>query len=544
MSISNTIILSAGKIDYTRLPIGSHQSNATIPINGKPVISWILDDLIRKEIENVTVVIRAENHKLREVLETHYHKRMNIIIAQVANPQSIIDSLEAGLAQVDEQKGTRIILGDTLIYDAYNHYQDFVYTASVADSENWCVADVDGAQNIVSLTDKKTLKGDSFKALCGYYSFTDTALLKSNVQKAKQSGSRELSSVLLDYNSTHPLKTIAANDWFDFGHMESFIASKKSLLRPRHFNQLVIHPLYNTITKVSQNNDKLSDELNWYLQLPEELQILTPRIIKKEAGGGKISITQEFYGYPSLSELYVYGDLSLSVWKSIANYLFEIHKLFLTHTQPANANDCRDMYLTKTLKRIESLQQQNSYWQQVWNYDEIIVNGKKLHNYSYLLEKFKDKIEALCTIENFTILHGDYCLSNILYDVNNQIVRLIDPRGSFGSKGVYGDPRYDVAKMRHSISGCYDYIVGDLFYVENEANNFNFSIFNNPNTDELAIHLDKLIVANGYSIEDIKLIEGLLFLSMLPYHADYFERQKMMYIEGLIILNELFNGVN
>ena len=539
MSISNTIILSAGKIDYTRLPIGSHQSNATIPINGKPVISWILDDLIRKEIENITVVIRAENHKLREVLENHYHKRANITIAEVENPQSILDSLEAGLANADSQKGTRIILGDTLIYDAYDRYEDFVYTSPVNDSENWCIAEVDSANNITSLTDKKVLKGDSFKALCGYYSFTNTALLKSSIQNAKQNGSRELSSVLMAYNATHPLKTVEANDWFDFGHMESFIASKKSLLRPRHFNQLVIHPLYNTITKVSENNDKLFDELNWYLLLPEELQTLTPRILKKETGGGKVAITQEFYGYPSLSELYVYGDLSLSVWKSIVNYLFQIHKLFLNHTQPGNADDCRDMYLNKTLKRIDSLQQQNSYWQQVWGYDEIIANGKKLHNYSYLLDKFKDRIETLCNIKDFTILHGDYCLSNILYDVNNQIVRLIDPRGSFGRKGIYGDPRYDVAKMRHSISGCYDYIVGDLFYVENEGNTFNFSIFNNPNTDELAVYLDKLIVESGYSIEDIKLIEGLLFLSMLPYHADYFERQKMMYLQGLFILNEL-----
>lgn len=539
MSINNTIILCAGKIDYTRLPIGSHQSNATIPINGKPVISWILDDLIRKEIEEVTVVIRAENKKLREVLENHYHKRMDIVIAEVDNPQSIIDSLIAGLSHTDTTKGTRLILGDTLIYDGYDRHEDFVYTSQVADSENWCIAETNANSSIVSLTDKKTLKGEMFTALCGYYSFTDTALLKGCVEKAKQQGSRELSSVLMSYNTTHPLKAIQAQDWFDFGHMETFIASKKSLLRPRHFNQLVIHPLYNTITKVSENNDKLADELNWYLLLPEELQILTPRILKKETGNGKISITQEFYGYPSLSELYVYGDLSLSVWKSIVNYLFEIHKLFLTHTKPAIADDCRDIYLTKTLKRIDSLQQQNSYWKQLWGYDEIIANGKKLHNYSYILEKFKDKIEKLCSIERFTIIHGDYCLSNILYDVNNQIVRLIDPRGSFGAKGVYGDSRYDVAKLRHSISGCYDYIVGDLFYVENEGNTFTFSIFNNPNTEELAIHLDKQIIESGYSIEDIKLIEGLLFLSMLPYHADYFERQKMMYLQGLFILNEL-----
>jgi dTDP-glucose pyrophosphorylase len=539
LSINNTIILCAGKIDYTRLPIGSHQSNATIPINGKPVISWILDDLIRKEIEKVTVVIRSENKKLREVLEKHYHKRMDITIAEVDNPQSILDSLTAGLQDVDTAWGTRIILGDTLIYDNYHRNEDFVYTSQVADSENWCIAETNAYDTLTSLTDKKALKGESFTALCGYYSFIDTTLFKSCIEQAKQQGYRELSSVLMGYNAVAPLKAIQAQDWFDFGHMETFIASKKSLLRPRHFNQLVVHPLYNTITKVSENNDKLADELSWYLLLPEALQILTPRILKKETGDGKISITQEFYGYPSLSELYVYGDLSLSVWKSIVNYLFDIHKLFLTHTQPAVANDSRDIYLTKTLKRIDSLQQQNNYWKQVWGYDTIIANGKKLHNYSVLLAKFKDKIEALCSIKDFTIIHGDYCLSNILYDVNNQIVRLIDPRGSFGAKGVYGDPRYDVAKLRHSISGCYDYIVGDLFYVEDDDNSFTFSIFNNPNTEELAEHLDKQIAASGYSIEDIKLIEGLLFLSMLPYHADYFERQKMMYLQGLFILNEL-----
>ncbi|MDL5048267.1 sugar phosphate nucleotidyltransferase [Oscillatoria amoena NRMC-F 0135] len=242
MSINNTIILCAGKIDYTRLPIGSHQSNATIPINGKPVISWILDDLIRKEIEKVTVVIRAENKKLREVLENHYHKRMQVTIAEVENPQSIIDSLIAGLQFADIAKGTRLILGDTLIYDGYNRYENFVYTSQVADSENWCIAETSINDTIVALTDKKTLKGDSFTALCGYYSFTDTAELKNCVEQAKKLGSRELSSVLLNYNTTYPLKAVSAKDWFDFGHMETFIASKKSLLRPRHFNQLVIHP--------------------------------------------------------------------------------------------------------------------------------------------------------------------------------------------------------------------------------------------------------------------------------------------------------------
>ena len=54
-----------------------------------------------------------------------------------------------------------------------------------------------------------------------------------------------------------------------------------------------------------------------------------------------------------------------------------------------------------------------------------------------------------------SIMHGDFCLSNILYDLRSRICKLLDPRGSFGASGIYGDPRYDVAKLYHSVYGLY-----------------------------------------------------------------------------------------
>ena len=66
------------------------------------------------------------------------------------------------------------------------------------------------------------------------------------------------------------------------------------------------------------------------------------------------------------------------------------------------------------------------------------------------------------------IVHGDLCLSNILYDLRSRICKLLDPRGSFGAAGIYGDPRYDVAKLYHSIYGLYDFITNDLFHVSIE----------------------------------------------------------------------------
>lgn len=59
-----TIILCAGKIDPSNLPIGTNVSNATIPVNGKPVIAWILDDLMRKQVYDVIIVAREEDKKI------------------------------------------------------------------------------------------------------------------------------------------------------------------------------------------------------------------------------------------------------------------------------------------------------------------------------------------------------------------------------------------------------------------------------------------------------------------------------------------------
>ena len=275
--------------------------------------------------------------------------------------------------------------------------------------------------------------------------------------------------------------------------------------------------------------------------MPEELKTLTPRIIIKEQQDNQVTITQEFYGYPSLSELFVYGDLSASVWESIIDYMFQIHGLFKQFEKPAKVVHLVEMYQTKTNERITQMLGQNNFWEMIWNRKNIFVNGVKYENIQPCLVKLANDIEALTRQKTFNIIHGDYCLSNILYDLNNQIVRLIDPRGSFGGKGIYGDTRYDIAKLRHSLVGLYDYIVGDLFQINTTDEGFDFELFEDYKNKHLAQYTDKAISANGYNLREIKLIEGLLFLSMIPYHADYIERQQMMYVKSIQILNELID---
>lgn len=537
----NTIILAAGKIDYTRLPFGMHQSNATIPVNGKPVIGWILDDLIQKKFTTVSVVLREENNRLKQLLTNHYKDRIDIDIVSLINPISIIDSLHAGLSRITHtQMPIQVILGDTLIYDSFQNTDDTLFVSEVPNSANWCIVKSGSSGELEGLIDKKELPGKSHLALCGYYCFSDFMFLKTSVEEARMQRCNELSSVLLSYHKHKPLALRKAHEWFDFGHLETFIHSRKSLLRPRHFNSLTINPLLNTIEKKSLKDEKLLDELNWFKLLPESLKALTPRIFYSDnETKDHITIIQEFYGYPTLSELYVYGDLSETVWRSIIEYLFQILQLFKNYQGPELKNAAYTIYVTKTKERIESLLAQDSFWRELWASEDIKINEKSYGSVEQILQKLFPRIEALCKNASYSLIHGDFCLSNILYDLNNQIVRLIDPRGSFGEKGIYGDARYDVAKLRHSITGEYDYIVGDLFQISFQKDEFRYSMYKDEKDDGLKRALDSFIHINGFCLDEIKLIEGLLFLSMIPYHVDHFSRQQMMFVRAIEILSEL-----
>ncbi len=179
---------------------------------------------------------------------------------------------------------------------------------------------------------------------------------------------------------------------------------------------------------------------------------------------------QEYYGYPTLTELYLFAELTTDNWRSIMRKLIEVHNEFSRYEKEAKPESLLEMYWNKTRKRLRTLREENPSWDPILSSEKISFNGKDLVGADRSLEILKPSILALNDISHFKVIHGDLCFSNILFDINNLIVKVIDPRGSFGEKGVYGDPRYDLAKLRHSIHGLYDYIVMDLFHIEGEGN--------------------------------------------------------------------------
>lgn len=140
--------------------------------------------------------------------------------------------------------------------------------------------------------------------------------------------------------------------------------------------------------------------------------------------------------------------------------------------------------------------------------------------------------------------HGDLCFANIMVDENYSFIKVIDPRGKFGDFDVYGDFRYELAKLFHSVDGKYDFIIKDLFKInyKSEENEINYSIINRVRTFDLyQTFLDVFKEAIGNNLKKIELIEALLFLTMIPLHNESFEHQLVMLGTGLEILNRVIN---
>ena len=137
-------------------------------------------------------------------------------------------------------------------------------------------------------------------------------------------------------------------------------------------------------------------------------------------------------------------------------------------------------------------------------------------------------------------MHGDLCFNNILYDLYSGTIRLIDARGSYGSKhtGIYGDQGYDIAKICHSGIGGYDYIVNGLFTFEENESGYSYKILFGENHEKVVEQNIDLLSYFGYTLNEMSYFMSLLFLSMTPLHNDNQERQKVFYLHGTKLLNE------
>lgn len=543
------MILAGGKISEEFSSIFGNLPSALVPVNNKPAIFWTIEKFINDGFKKFLICVGYEREKVKTFVRNNFGERANIEFFNVNFKKKPGFSFTEGTQKIKTKK-LLLILGDTFIYNnifnKVNLKNDFLLTSESflkEESCRWALAK-EAKGYLSKIFDKvkfeeieKISNFKKLKLIIGVYYFSCVDLLKK-ITKKHLNKNIEISTILEEYNKFRKIRVIDYKDWFDFGHLDRYYLSAKKLLsyNSRYFNFLEYDERFGFITKKSQEIEKLNNEINWYLSLPADLSILAPRLINYKKGKSPF-LSIEYYSYPALSEIYVFGEIRNYIWKNIIDRLIRTLILFKKYRGRVNIKEYYKIYFDKLESRLEKLFKINKKFQEIFQLDYIIINGKKYFNYKLLKEKIFLKIKELYSKEDNCFLHGDFCLSNILYDIKSGIVRLIDPRGKWADS-LYGDLKYDVAKLRHSLRGQYDFIVNNLFIVKIENNHIKYKIFSNKNYPSLADYFDREI-KKYWSIENIKFIEGLLFLSMLPLHNDYFERQLVMYSIGIQRINEV-----
>jgi hypothetical protein len=133
----------------------------------------------------------------------------------------------------------------------------------------------------------------------------------------------------------------------------------------------------------------------------------------------------------------------------------------MRHRRPLAPGVLQEMYLNKTRKRLESMSAPDELLALGRHAGPVTINGREVPNISALWERLETEVDRLAENVQGCVVHGDLCLSNILYDLRSRVCKLVT-RGCFGTTGLCGDRL--TTGLYHSIYGLYDFITNDLFH--------------------------------------------------------------------------------
>lgn len=505
------------------------------PINGHTILHYIVSNY--NSAAKVTIVGYEKVDRLEKYIKKE--KYSNISLKKLVSLKDLGYSIFQAIKDIKFTDSDTLLINfaDTLIDNTDITENCIIYSPSKGESNaKWTfVNEANGIINNIVDRCYDTVTVDA-KIIVGVISIKNPAYFVKCLNARTDINGCPLYLSLKDYSEKYPFDFVPAMHWLDLGHPDEYFNSQISI-KAREFNHMSFDKNRGILRKTSDAKSKFIGEINWYLKLPHKLQYVSPRIFDYCLDSDNLFVEMEFYSYPTIHELYLYGEYSIYEWKRIIDKI----KFLLCDFSRYTISDSRineslyDMYYTKTIERLKQLKT-DSFFEKYF-YGQIIVNGRPYKNLTEITEMLENIVKTnLLNIDKFCIIHGDMCFANMLIDDKLNFIKLIDPRGKFGSFDIYGDQRYEIAKLFHSVDGKYDCIIKDLFDITAEDNQICYKLTFEDNCQLYSLVKDFLAELIGDSLKEIEIIEALLFLSMVPLHNENKNHQMIMLATGLEIL--------
>jgi hypothetical protein len=431
----------------------------------------------------------------------------------------------------------QILHGDTLITEIDQSQRDVVSVHEAKTFYSWATIE-ESDDGRTEITEGGSDRGEAMTdVLSGYFSFSSSLCLIQSITRARGDFIGGL-NIYSKSRNLRPFRT--PGKWLDFGHLQTFYESRWYLTTQRVFNDLQISR--QVVTKYSDNQSKLCAEAAWFDSIPPRMRVFTPTYLgltgSNERSGYKLA--HEYLS--TLADLYVFGRLSITTWDHIFAACADFLDACLTYQAPKDISEkINALYGEKTRKRMADYASNNGLnLDRPWNINKM--STPSLNNVIDHLEQIVSPKETARS----GLMHGDFCFSNIFYDFRRQSIKVIDPRGHLHNSepSIFGDLRYDVAKLTHSVLGCYDFIVTDYFHCRRVSD---YSLTLDIPSDPLIRQIQDAFVKQKFAgftpnSPEVLAATALLFLSMLPLHQERPDRQHAFLANALLLYRSLDGG--
>lgn len=315
-----------------------------------------------------------------------------------------------------------------------------------------------------------------------------------------------------------------------------YFHARSSFTTERAFNRLKID--HTVLKKFSTNVEKIRSEAHWFDHTPVSLRKYIPQYLGDGVEDNAYFYSIEYLGAIPLNESFVYGRQTVVFWERV----FMKISTFLEASRSVGPLACvkgatnQALFVRKAQLRLEDFIRQTGFDAE----SGLVLNGVRLPSLRQILA---DTSAHLMTLEDVpAFIHGDLCLSNILYDSRMRAIKLIDPRGADedGQRMVYGSQLYDAAKLAHSILGLYDHILAGQYALSVDGQNFAFRIFGAEDVEEIQDAFRRHSFVPGVCAVAVEKTLPLLFIAMLPLHADSASRQTALLANAMRLYVETF----
>lgn len=282
----------------------------------------------------------------------------------------------------------------------------------------------------------------------------------------------------------------------------------KQIKNSRAMNSVLLAEDY--VIKTSSDKKKMVSEYNWFQNLPPELQQYVPKMLACDFFSSKetASYTMERLKLVDLKSLFIFSSGTFALWQTIFQQCFDLLDL-LSQYQFLGKGSFMMANYHKTIDRLHNL-------------------PLHLHTHPETIQQFLDAFlkisQDIDSQGQENIVHGDYYLGNIMYDVKLNQIKLIDPRGT-----LFGSRFYDIAKLCKAVLYQYDYIDNELYLHNPDTGR---SLFYDRGKEAVRkLFTEQFLYPrfNGQELYYIKMVVASLYLSMIPIHYHNPINQQLFY---------------